>query len=269
MKLKCHYCGYEKRAGNKCPSCGKQGFDYFGKGTERIEEEIQNRLKNAKICRLDSDTMKSKKKMEEYLNSFYNKKYNILVGTQMVTKGHNFPGVSLVCVIEPERVLSFPDFRSGERVFSQLVQVSGRAGRGVQQGSVIVQTSMSDNYAIKYGLENNYNGFYTKELAERKELNYPPFVKLMRFVIRGVEEEKVIQDSFKFKKELETLFTNEAEILGPAPCVLQKINKNYRWNIIFKILKYREFREKIEKIKKISTSPGNYLEVDMDPVNIL
>ena len=173
-----------------CERCKQGSLSTVGIGTERLVEEIVEKIDKAKVLRFDSDKLSTPKKIKEHLKDFVRHKYNIIVGTQMIIKGHDFPDVQLVVVIYPERYLAFPDFRSNERVFSQITQVSGRAGRRSLKGNVVVLTDLADHYAIKYGCEQDYFAFYEKEIEARKEFAYPPFSKLFRMVLRSKEEKK-------------------------------------------------------------------------------
>ena len=236
-KLKCHYCGYEEGIHKICPECGSKKIKYFGTGTQKLELEINKIFPNASTIRMDIDTVKKKNSHEEILERFNKEQIDILIGTQMIVKGHHFPNVTLVGVVSADGSLNIDDYRASERTFDLLVQVAGRAGRERQQGNVIVQTYNPDNYSIQYAKKQNYDDFYNIEIKLRNQLRYPPFCDIIMFGISGEMEEVVSKTANKLYKELKESIEQEeliANILKPLPAPIDKIKNRYRWRIIIK-----------------------------------
>lgn len=234
--LECHYCGYKERISKTCPSCGSKYVKYFGSGTERLEEEIRNMCKDIRILRMDYDTTRKKGSYEEIYENFKEGKGDILIGTQMVAKGLDFKGVTLVGVIAADLSLNIPDFRSQERTFQLLTQVSGRAGRGNKLGKVVIQTYSPEEYSIEKSAINDYKGFFQKEISIRETLGYPPFTKILIVNLSSKIEEKL---KYHFQNISKVLHEGLKEykniiILGPSPCDITKINDYFRWKIIIK-----------------------------------
>lgn len=236
-KLKCHYCGYEEGIHKICPECGSKKIKYFGTGTQKLELEINKIFPNASTIRMDIDTVTQKNSHEEILERFNKERIDILIGTQMIVKGHHFPNVTLVGVVSADGSLNIDDYRASERTFDLLVQVAGRAGRERQQGNVIVQTYNPDNYSIQYAKKQNYDDFYNIEIKLRNQLRYPPFCDIIMFGISGEMEEVVSKTANKLYKELKESIEQEgliANILKPLPAPIDKIKNRYRWRIIIK-----------------------------------
>lgn len=236
-KLKCHYCGYEEGIHKICPECGSKKIKYFGTGTQKLELEINKIFPNASTIRMDIDTVTQKNSHEEILERFNKEQIDILIGTQMIVKGHHFPNVTLVGVVSADGSLNIDDYRASERTFDLLVQVAGRAGRERQQGNVIVQTYNPDNYSIQYAKKQNYDDFYNIEIKLRNQLRYPPFCDIIMFGISGEMEEVVSKTANKLYKELKESIEQEgliANILKPLPAPIDKIKNRYRWRIIIK-----------------------------------
>ena len=234
-KLKCHYCSFEMPVSKICPSCGSSKVKYFGTGTQKLEDEIHNLFPEASTIRMDIDTVTKKNSHEEILNKFKNENIDILIGTQMVVKGHHFPNVTLVGVIAADGALNIEDYKAVEKTFQTLVQVSGRAGREAEKGQVIIQTYNPDHYAITYAQKQDYNLFYNAEIDLRKMLKYPPFcdIILIRFIGKNLQEiEKVsnsVYNNFKKISNLQDVF-----IYQPVPSPIDKIKGKYRWRIVIK-----------------------------------
>lgn len=266
--LICHTCGLTSKIPSICPECKSSEIDYIGTGTEKIEETIEKTFPNARVERMDLDTTRGKKGHEKILDRLAKKEIDILIGTQMIAKGLHFPTVTLVGIIDADVALHLPDFRASERIFSLLTQVSGRAGRGLIQGDVIIQTRTNSNYVIELAAKNDYELFYNNEIEIRKITNFPPFSKIIRLVLRGKKEQDVsrkIQDAvFSIGK------TNGVELLGPSECTFYKVNKNFRWNFLLRgnntdtLLKLaKKYQEYFLKDKSV------YLEIDAFPLNML
>lgn len=239
-KLKCHYCGMSLKPPEVCPKCGSKYIKYFGIGTEKIEETIKNYFPQARVARMDLDTTSKKNGHIKILNRMKKGEIDILIGTQMITKGLDFPLVTLVGIIAADTSLNLPDFRSAERTFQLLTQVGGRAGRGDFEGKVIIQTYNPSHFSIQMAKNYEYNTFYETEIMMRKEFNYPPFIDILNIVIYGVEEERVISSAKKVYKDILSQLEKESRhdlvenIFGPNPAPLEKLKNNYRWQILFK-----------------------------------
>jgi len=235
-RLVCHYCGKSRPLDKVCPSCGSKYIKYFGLGTEKIEWEIKKLFPKARTLRMDFDTTKGKNSHERIYNKFKNHEADILIGTQMVAKGHDFKNVTLVGIIAADLSLNLPDYKSAERTFQLITQVSGRAGRGRKKGLVIVQTYNPDNYSIAYASKGDYEGFINEELKIRKYMNYPPFSDIICINMSSGKEELLI----KYIQNVGIILKNnlmnydKIDLLGPNPCMLSKIKDSYRWQLILK-----------------------------------
>ena len=232
-KLKCHYCGFEQNVLKECPECKSKKIKYFGTGTQKVEEEIHKIFPNASTIRMDIDTVSKKNSHEIILNKFKEDNIDILIGTQMVVKGHHFPNVTLVGVIVADSSLYIEDYRASQRTFETLVQVSGRAGRE-EKGKVIIQTYNPDHYAIIDSGKQNYDLFYEQEIALRKMLNYPPFCDIILVSFLGTNLSEIKKLSELVYKKIETCKNNNFIIYKPVPSPIDKINNKYRWRIIIK-----------------------------------
>ena len=234
-KLKCHYCSYEENLVTICPECHSDKIRYFGTGTQKLEQEINKQFPNASTIRMDIDTVTKKNSHEEILNKFKNENIDILIGTQMVVKGHHFPNVTLVGVIAADSSLNIDDYRANERTFQILTQVAGRAGRENLSGKVIMQTYNPDNFSIICAQKQNYEMFYETEIALRKQLKYPPFCDIILISFNGLNEYNIKNISNEmYKKLLEKLNQEEFKIFRPMPSPIDKIQNRYRWRIIIK-----------------------------------
>lgn len=265
--LKCNYCGKIKKFTHTCSKCGSKNLIHSGKGIERVEEEIKKYF-SVPIIKVDGDYSKNKNFFNEMYQDFLNKKYSILIGTQIIAKGLHFPDVTLVGVINSDLILNFPDFRAGEKTFQLLTQVSGRAGRGEKEGKVIIQTYQNESYVIKNSKEELYEKFFENEIEKRKMFSYPPFTKLINIGISSENEEEVL----KFSREIFNDINDEnVEIYGPMPSMVYKVKKRYRMNIFIKgnkknIESYKVFlRKNIEKY----TNKNVRIAIDIDPINLL
>jgi primosomal protein N' (replication factor Y) (superfamily II helicase) len=264
--LRCHYCGYSKNTIHKCPECGSEEIMDFGLGTQKLEELVNVTFKDAKVVRMDIDSTTKKDAHYDIIKDFKNKKYNILIGTQMVAKGLDFEDVTLVGVINGDASLNMPDFRSSERTFSLLNQVVGRAGRSVKKGDAIIQTFNTDHYSILNASKNDYLGFYNEEMKVRKTLNYPPFYSLALIKIKGTDYNMVYQEANKIKKYLMDNIKNQ--ILGPTPASVLKINNIYYLQIIIKYKKVVEIYDKLDYIYNRYKVNKVRVDIDLNPVKI-
>ncbi len=234
-KLKCHYCGYEEKVVKNCPECGSDKIRYFGTGTQKLEQEIHKEFPNAKTIRMDVDTVTKKNSHEEILNKFKNEDIDILIGTQMVVKGHHFPKVTLVGVIAADSSLNIDDYRATERTFQILTQVAGRAGRENLPGKVIIQSYNPENFSIQDAQKQNYEKFYETEIALRKQLKYPPFCDIIIIGFNSSEENEIKRASNEAYEFIEKKLDRENfKIFKPMPSPIDKIQNKYRWRIIIK-----------------------------------
>ena len=233
-KLKCHYCGYETDNVKICPSCKSKNIKYFGAGTQKIEEYIKKEFPNATTIRMDIDTVSKKNSHEEILNKFRDENIDILIGTQMVVKGHHFPKVTLVGVIAADGSLNTGDFRANEKTFDILVQVAGRAGRENLPGKVIIQTYNPENFCIQCSSRQDYDEFYETEIALRKQLKYPPFCDIIVFGITAENKENVKINSEKLYEILKKYNDDKLTLFKPLPAPIDRIKYKYRWRIIAK-----------------------------------
>ena len=234
-KLKCHYCGYEENVVTICPECHSNKIRYFGTGTQKLEQEINKIFPQASTIRMDIDTVTKKNSHEEILNKFKNENIDILIGTQMVVKGHHFPNVTLVGVIAADSSLNIDDYRANERTFQILTQVAGRAGREQLDGKVVIQTYNPDNFSIICAQKQDYEMFYNTEIALREQLKYPPFCDIILIGFNSLSEKEIIDASTKIYNYLKTnLNGQEFNVLKPMPSPIDKIQNRYRWRIIIK-----------------------------------
>ena len=274
-KLKCHYCGYEEKLVTKCPSCGSEQIRYFGTGTQKLEYEINKLFPNASTIRMDIDTVSKKNSHEQILEKFKNDNIDILIGTQMVVKGHHFPNVTLVGVIAADGSLNIDDFRANERTFQILTQVAGRAGRGEDKGRVIIQTYNPDNFSIECAKKQDYDLFYNTEISLRKQLKYPPFCDIILIGFTSVIEQEVVKVAGRIHEYLKNrvLKENIGIILYKAlPSPIDKIKNKYRWRILIKCKFGEEITdliydvlEEFQKLKSKSTK----ITIDLNPNNMM
>nr|WP_307759925.1 primosomal protein N' [uncultured Peptostreptococcus sp.] len=235
----CHYCGKEEVIPDKCPECGNKNISPIGIGTEKIELYLKEKFPDYKILRVDKDTTSKKGQLEKILNSFNSGQADILIGTQILSKGHDFDNVTLVGIISADMMLNYPDYRAFESTFQLITQVSGRAGRSDKEGKVILQSYNTEHYAIQKAIDYDYKGFYQKEIAIRKTFGYEPFNNIFRLVFSGYKYNKVRENADRFLKTLEYLLKENNIyfsdlILGPNECSINKINDKYRWQVIVK-----------------------------------
>lgn len=245
--LRCHYCGYGTKVYDTCPECHEKSINDLGVGTEKVEEELNKLFPESKILRMDFDTTSRKGMHEKMIKDFKNHEYDILLGTQIVSKGLDFDNVTLVGVINADTSLNIPDFRSSETTFSLLAQVAGRAGRSDKEGEVIIQTFNPEHYAIQYTKKHDYLGFYNREMSIRRELKYPPYYYICYVKISGKDNKYIYEESLKITKLFHNKLINMI-ILGPSPCTIFKLNNIYRYGIILKYKKDEDLREVLNKV---------------------
>ena len=263
-KLNCHYCNYTTYKPKKCNSCGSEDISSYGLGTEKVEEEIKKIYKDAKTIRMDIDTTKRKGSHEKIIKDFKNKKYNILIGTQMISKGLDFEDVTLVGVLNGDMTLNIPDFRSAERTFDLLNQVAGRAGRVSKPGKVLIQCFNINHYSIVYAAKNDYKSFYKEEINIRKKLNYPPYCSICLIKIIGNEYNYLINEANKIKDYL--IKNKNLIILGPSLSNLPKINNKYYVQIVLKYKHLSKVYNSINFVKnKYVKSTKMVIDIDFNP----
>jgi primosomal protein N' (replication factor Y) len=267
--LVCHYCGFHSPLPSVCPSCGSADMVSSGFGTEKAEEELRRLFPEKIIVRVDTDSVRRKGVLEKTLEDFKNRKTDILLGTQMVAKGLNAPGVKLAVVLNADNSLNLPDFRSAERTFALIMQVAGRAGRFLPDGEVIIQTFSPGNPAVKFAAQNRIEDFYNLELQQRSMLGFPPFSRLFRVVARSrnaASAERAVDN-------LASLLSGGAEnweILGPSECPIEKIAGNFRYHFLLKTLSFDLTHAALKNALDRFTYPsGVKIEIDIDPVSIL
>ena len=233
-ELKCHYCGYTMKNITVCPSCKSKNIRHFGSGTQKLEEIIQKEFPTCSTIRMDIDTVTKKNSHEDILNKFKNENIDILIGTQMVVKGHHFPNVTLVGVIAADSSLNMGDFRANEKTFDLLVQVAGRAGRENLPGKVIIQTYSPENFCIQCSKNQDYKEFYKTEIELRKQLKYPPFCDIILFGISSFNKEEIQKASEKLYAILKKYSEDKLQVMPPLPAPIDKIKNRYRWRIVTK-----------------------------------
>ena len=268
--LICHTCDAERRCPPACPACNASNLHYGGIGTERLEREIQTAFPNYVSRRMDSDTMRTPGSHEDVLDAFRAGEVRILLGTQMIAKGLDFPDVTLVGVVNADTSLHLPDFRAGERTFQLVAQVAGRTGRGERPGRVLVQTYSPEHPAIAYAARHDYEGFVATELPERKKYNAPPYGRQARIIARGPEESAV----FAYMKVLAEALSRGNEptvrILGPAPAPIAKIRNLFRFHLQLRAMTARPIQNLVRTIPpQVPPTRGIELAIDIDPINLL
>ena len=265
--MRCHYCGYAHKMITICPECKSDNINNFGMGTEKLES-ILNEKYGARIIRMDQDTTSNKGSHEKIINDFREHKYDILIGTQMISKGLDFPNVTLVGVINGDASLNIPDFRSAERTYQLLNQVAGRSGRGNKPGEVIIQGFNIDHYSIVKACNNDYLGFYNEELNIRKTLKYSPYYNLCLIKIKSKNFNEVSGESNKIVNHLKSKNLNNTIILGPTPSIIPKINDIYNMQIIIKFKNTNDLMKELEFINNYYRVSKVVVEIDINPIRI-
>ncbi|MBR6142748.1 MAG: primosomal protein N', partial [Treponema sp.] len=269
-RLRCHYCGYSIQPPAQCPECGSLDVGYSGFGTEFIEAEVKSKFPSAKVMRIDTDSLTKKGELQEKLNLFKSGEYDILLGTQMIAKGLNFPRLKLAGVVLADTGLHMPDFRAAERTFALITQVAGRAGRFFPDGRVIVQSYSPDREPIALAVSAQTEEFYTRELQNREILCFPPYSRLLRFVFRSSVPEAAKTAANGAYHILKANIQSGVDILGPAECPLSMISLNYRHQIILRSKQIAPMQKMAEVLIYGYSTPKNvYIEVDVDPVNLM
>ena len=267
--LRCHYCGYTVFKKEECPECNEKALIDYGLGTEKLEAELKRRLPEARIVRMDADTTRNKGSHEDIINRFKNHEYDILLGTQMISKGLDFPLVTLVGVINADATLNIPDFRSGERTYALLSQVAGRAGRGDKKGEVILQTYNPDNYTLKCVKEQDYNKFYNYEMTNRHKLDYPPYYYITSVKIASSDYDVASKEIIKVKKYLEQNISKKSIILGPTTASMFKMKNIYRFQILIKYKVDQNLQKALKELDELyMLNKKANIEIDNNPLQV-
>ncbi len=274
-KLRCHYCGYEMPMPKKCPKCGSPYIAAFGTGTQKIEEEVKKLFPSARVLRMDADTTREKESYERILSSFANEEADILIGTQMIVKGHDFPSVTLVGILAADLSLHATDYRAAEKTFQLLAQAAGRAGRANLKGNVVIQTYKPDHYAIVSAAEQDYNSFYEQEIVYRSTLCYPPMGHIMAVLFSGKDEAKCAELLKEITAKIIDKFSDlvdnkKVSRIGPAPAGVSKINDRYRYVVYFKAQSYSLLTDicaEIDKYRDEIKAAGIICQTDFDPMS--
>lgn len=267
--MRCHYCGYANTKKDACPNCKEKEIRQIGSGTQKIEEQIKEIFKEARVLRMDADTTSKKGSHHKIINEFNSGNYDILVGTQMIAKGLNFPNVTLVGVINGDSSLNIPNFRSSEHTFSLLDQVIGRAGRASKEGEAIIQTFNPQHYSILYASTHDYKSFFKKEIAIRKKLNYPPYCFITLIKVSSKDFNYGINEAKKISLFLRKNLSNTTSILGPSIASVLKVNNNYNFQVILKYKKDEKLYPALNSLIKLYEGNSKIkVELDFDPINL-
>ncbi|MBI4227225.1 MAG: primosomal protein N' [Candidatus Omnitrophica bacterium] len=264
-QLVCHHCRHCEPVPNICPSCRGRYVRFRGTGTQRVENELARRFPAARIARMDTDTMRPRDSHEIVLTRFRRREVDILVGTQMVAKGHDFPQVTLIGVVNADTALHLPDFRAAERTFDLLTQVAGRAGRGTLPGRVIVQTALADHPAIVHASHHDYDGFYREELRHRRALKLPPVAALAQLTIRARVEDHARTAADMLLRQLQAVRRPAAILLGPSPSPLYRLRGQYRWQIMLSARTLEQLLARLAPVRALRRIGRARLTIDVDP----
>jgi primosomal protein N' (replication factor Y) len=272
-KLKCHYCGFLSRPPDTCPSCASIELKLLGSGTQKVEEELQTLFPEARMRRMDSDTTKGREAYDTLLQQVDRQEVDILLGTQMIAKGHDFPAVTLVGVVDADTGLNLPDFRSAEKTFQLITQAAGRAGRGERGGEVIIQTMNPNHYSIQHSRTHDYEGFYNEEIAYRIELRYPPISRIIKLEIKSANETHAEEAATTARNRIRSLMRGkDTVLLGPAPAPISRVRGQYRFHLLLLSQQRDKMRTlAVEGKKAVEEKYGRKCRViiDVDPVNLM
>ena len=278
-RLKCHFCGASRPVPEICPNCGKPFIKFFGIGTEQVEEQLQALFPGVTSLRMDTDTMHHKNAYQQTLSAFASGEYSVLIGTQMIAKGHDFPNVTLACVVAADASLCIPDYRSTERTFQLLTQISGRAGRDETPGKVIIQTYSPNHPAIVFAKDHDYKGFYRYELAQRRHALFPPFSMFVRLLFSGPDEEALFRTGEQYGRNLEAVLLehlgeegkNDLLMLSCSPAPIQRKMNNYRYQVLIKLLRTKRTADILHLIYDYESEHRNELfaTLEINPQDML
>ena len=270
-RLLCHYCAYAEKVPGACPKCGSEHLNFLGTGSEKVEDELHREFPKARIARLDRDTVGGKRHFETILHGFRERDFDILVGTQMIAKGHDIPNVTLVGIVSADVGLGMPDFRAAERTFQLLTQASGRAGRGNLPGIVVIQTIHPEHYAVRYAAAQDYEGFYEKEIQFRRLMRYPPFSALANVLVRSEKQEDALAMSAEIGRFLDPA-PEGLKMLGPAEAPVAKLKSEFRYQLMIKAASRKKLNETLQGLRRFAMekrwSPTS-LVIDVDPLTLL
>ncbi|MCU1259641.1 MAG: replication restart helicase PriA [Bryobacterales bacterium] len=269
-RLLCHYCNYAEKVPSLCPKCQSEHIYFLGVGSEKVEEELHNQFPTARIARLDRDTITGKRHYETILQGFRDRDFDILVGTQMIAKGHDIPNVTLVGVVSADIGLGMPDFRAAERTFQLLTQVAGRAGRGSLPGVVLVQTINPDHYAIRLAAAQDYQAFYEKELQFRRFMHYPPFTAMANILVRSEKQEDALRMSAELGQHLEPA-PEKIKVMGPAEAPVPRLKAEYRYQFLIKAASRKSLNELLRRAQDFTRAQkwnATALVIDVDPFTL-
>ena len=267
-RLICHYCGYSEEMVKNCPVCSSTYISGFRAGTQQIEEQLKRYFPNARVLRMDADTTRNKDQYEQILSAFANEEADILIGTQMIVKGHDFKNVTLVGILAADLSLAVNDYRASERTFQLLTQAAGRAGRGKKEGEVVIQTYQPEHYSVQYAAKQDYEGFYEEEMSYRKMLRYPPAASMAAILISGIEEETVWDLAKRVAARINK--REQLSVMGPAPATVKKINDIYRYMIYLKHPEYQvlmEIKDEIEQYVESLDLKKETIQFDFNPMS--
>jgi primosomal protein N' (replication factor Y) len=265
--LRCHYCQTTEKPPDVCPKCQSRYIRYFGTGTQKLEEELSKLYPSARVIRMDQDTTSGKMAHDRIMRAFAGGEYDILLGTQMVAKGHDIKNVTAVGIIAADAQLNLPDFRAAERTSALITQAAGRAGRGSRKGKVVVQTYNPEHYAIEFGAKHDYKGFYVSELACRQELNYPPLGRILKITVLQDDEQKARRKAEEISRALVSKFSSsETEVIGPFTASVFKVKDTFRLNILIKAKALKPVKEYLEAA---GITKQNGIIIDVEPMNVM
>jgi primosomal protein N' (replication factor Y) len=267
QSLRCHYCRRQESVPDVCPVCESRYIRYFGAGTQKAEEELNRLLPHARILRMDRDTTGGRFATDTILQDFQAGKYDLLLGTQMVAKGHDIANVTAVGILAADTTLNLPDFRAAEKTFALITQAAGRSGRGQKPGSVIVQTYNPEHYAVQSGAAQDYRQFFSCEVDYRRSLNYPPFIRLIRCTISSENENNARRDAESIAAALRSSFEEEGvDILGPFASTIAKVKDVFRMNVLIKYGSSVDIKQRLTKLPQLAKAG---ITVDVDPYNMM
>lgn len=270
-RLLCHYCGYAERVPSICPKCQSEHIYFLGVGSEKVEDELHREFPRARVTRLDRDTVTGKRHYETILQAFRDRDFDILVGTQMIAKGHDIPNVTLVGVISADIGLGMPDFRAAERTFQLLTQVAGRAGRGDLPGIVLTQTINPDHYAVRMAATHDYQTFYEKELGFRRMMHYPPFTAMANLLVRSEKQEVALRLSTELGRLL-TPAPEKTRVMGPAEAPVPRLMNEFRYQLLIKATSRKSLNELLVRARDFALNnkwPATALVIDVDPMTLM
>ncbi len=270
-RLLCHYCNYAEKVPSVCPKCQSEHIHFMGVGSEKAEDELHRDFPKARIARLDRDTASGKKQFENILNGFRERNFDILVGTQMIAKGHDIPNVTLVGIINADIGLGMPDFRAAERTFQLLTQAAGRAGRGELPGIVLIQTTNPDHYAVRHAAAQDYGKFYEQEIQFRRAMRYPPFSALANLLVRSEKQEQAMKMSTELARLIEPA-PEGIKMLGPAQAPVERLKTEYRYQLLLKASSRVKLNELLAKLRTYAHEQkwsATALVIDVDPLSLM